>query len=73
MEIWDVCGKLDEMASVIPVLNAPIINFEVLEQTIDSLKPFQKKYAERASISQISIKSGVEIGDEKLADYEFTG
>lgn len=68
----DVCGKLDEMASVIPVLNAPIINFEVLEQTIDSLKPFQKKYAERASISQISIKSGVEIGDEKLADYEFT-
>lgn len=74
-ELWkfgDTCGMLYNTASVIPVYNAPILNFKISEESMASLKSLQSNYSAILSASQVPTILGTEVADEKLSNFDFS-
>lgn len=74
-ELWkfgDTCGRLNGAVNIIPIVNAPIIDFIVSEQSKASLKSLQLKFSTTISDTQTNTISGTKVADEKLSDFEFS-
>lgn len=74
-ELWkfgDTCGMLHNTASVIPVYNAPILNFKISAESMASLKSLQTNYSAILSASQVPTILGTEVADEKLSNFDFS-